>query len=65
MQISLTYVLAVLAGVGAIAGYFLGWIDGATAAQTLFGALSVFGIARKVDTGTMIAGGIGVKRTIW
>ena len=44
----LTYTMAGLAVVGAIAGYFMGIVDEKTATVMIWGGLSVFGIRRAI-----------------
>ncbi len=44
----LSYGIAILAVAGAIAGYFLGWLDNATTLQIIFQGLAVFGIRKSI-----------------
>lgn len=44
----LTYTLAALAVVGAISGYFLGFIEQEIAIQILWAGLAVFGLRRAI-----------------
>ena len=63
MNPNLTYVLAVVAGLGAVAAYFLGWLDAAQATQLFYTALGIFGIRAAVNN-VGLAGGVG-KQNIW
>lgn len=44
----LTYILAILAVLGGIAGYFLQIVDSETAMAMIWGGLAVFGLRRAI-----------------
>ncbi len=51
----ITYILAILAILGALAGYFLGWIDFSTASIIVTQGLGIFGVRKAISnqvTGT-------------
>ena len=44
----LTYTLAALAMAGAVAGYFLGWVEQAQAIEIFWTGLALFGLRRAI-----------------
>ena len=49
MKGKLTYTIAVVTGLWAIVGYFLGTVDATTASQMVLAALGTFGLRRAIS----------------